>query len=151
VARRPPRGFKSWSSYNARRVERGRRLGLSRAQALGHPAKDERAASEIFSETRWVATFPSYNKKGEPALVTIETDFRAFSRARRFNALGKALREARITPEEYRRRARRYQPIGGYQPLADPRAVLALYVTSTTDEWIFESGRQRPRRTRSSR
>jgi hypothetical protein len=86
-----------------------------------------------------------------PRLVTVRVDYRTAQRAGRFNALGRTLREARITPEEYVRRARRYQPIGGYQPLADPSAVLALYVASTTDEWIFESGRQRPRRTRRSK
>jgi hypothetical protein len=88
---------------------------------------------------------------GEAHLITIDTDLHTAQRAGRFNALGRALREARIAPEEYRRRARRYKPIGGYQPLDDPRAVLALYVTSTSDEWVFESGRQRPRRTRISR
>jgi hypothetical protein len=148
VARRPPRGFRSWSTYNRWRVERGERLGLSRTQALGHPRQEERAASEVLSEHRWVVTFPADHP---PRLVTIDTDLHTAKRAGRFNALGRALREARITPEDYRRRARRYKPIAGFEPLSDPRALIAVTVASTRDEWVFESGRQRPRRPRSSR
>jgi hypothetical protein len=147
VARRPPRGSQSWSSYNRWRVERGERLGLSRSQALGHPREGERAAHEVLSEHRWIVTFPAENP---PRLVTIDTDLHTAQRAGRLNALGRALREARITPEDYRRRARRYKPIAGFEPLSDPRALIALSVTSTRDEWLFESGRQRPRRRRIS-
>ncbi len=147
MARRPPRGFRSWSAYNSWRAERGERLGLSRSQALGHPRQGERAASEVFSEERWVVTFPAGDP---PRLVTIETDLRTAQRANRFNRLGRMFREARITSEEYRRRARRLQPIAGFTPLADPRAFIALTVASSLEEWVFESGRQRPRRTRRS-
>jgi hypothetical protein len=145
VARRPPRGFKSWSSYNRWRVERGEQLGLSRSQALGHPREGEPTAHDVLSEHRWVVTFPA---AGPARLVTIDTDLRTAQRAGRFNALGRALREARITPEDYRRRARRYMPIAGFEPLSNPRALIALFVASTREEWVFESGRQRPRRTR---
>ncbi len=148
MARRPPRGFKSWSSYNRWRVERGEQLGLSRSQALGHPREGERTAHEVLSEHRWIVTFPADNP---PRLVTIDTDLRTAQRAGRFNALGRALREARITSEDYRRRAHRFKPIAGFEPLSDPRALIALSVASTPEEWVFESGRQRPRRTRIAR
>ncbi|MGA8725441.1 MAG: hypothetical protein WB565_10390 [Acidimicrobiales bacterium] len=112
---------------------------------MGHPRQGERAASDLFAEERWVVTFPA----ADPArLVTIETDLRTAQRANRFNRLGREFREARITAEEYQRRARRLQPIAGYRPLADPRSFIALVVSSAPEEWIFESGRQRPRRTR---
>jgi hypothetical protein len=148
VARRPPRGFKSWSAYNRWRVERGEQLGLSRSQALGHPREGESSAQDVLSEHRWVVTFPTDNP---PRLVTIDTDLRTARRAGRLNALGRKLREARITPDDYRRRAQRYKPIAGFEPLSDPRALIALFVASTRDEWVFESGRQRPRRTRIAR
>ena len=148
MARRPPRGFKSWSSYNRWRVERGERLGLSRSQALGHPREGEPAAHDVLSEHHWIVTFPTDDP---PRLVTINTDLHTAQRAGRFNALGRALREARITPEDYRRRVRRFKPIAGFEPLSDPRALIALTVASTREEWIFESGRQRPRRQRISR
>jgi hypothetical protein len=47
MARRPPRGFRSWSAYNRYRVERGAEIGLSKSQALSHPRKGELPPSEV--------------------------------------------------------------------------------------------------------
>jgi hypothetical protein len=47
MARRPPRGFSSWSAYNAYRVRRGVERGLSPTQALGRPRAGEARASLV--------------------------------------------------------------------------------------------------------
>jgi hypothetical protein len=47
MARRPPRGFNSWSSYNKWRVKHGLERGLSSSQALGHPRAGEVKASQL--------------------------------------------------------------------------------------------------------
>jgi len=52
MARRPPRGFGSWSSYNAWRVRRGVERGLTPSQALGRPRAGEVRASEVVRRVR---------------------------------------------------------------------------------------------------
>jgi hypothetical protein len=47
MARRPPRKFDSWSSYNNWRVKHGLERGLSSSQALGHPRAGEVRASQL--------------------------------------------------------------------------------------------------------
>ena len=47
MARRPPRKFDSWSSYNKWRIQHGLERGLSSGQALGHPRAGEVKASEL--------------------------------------------------------------------------------------------------------
>ena len=46
-ARRPPRGYSTWSAYNGYRAKRGRERGLSPAQARGHPGRGEKLASQV--------------------------------------------------------------------------------------------------------
>ena len=50
MARRPPRGYSSWSGYNAFRLRHGVERGLTPAQAFGHPRAGERRASEVERE-----------------------------------------------------------------------------------------------------
>jgi hypothetical protein len=52
MARRPPRGFASWSSYNAWRVRRGIERGLSPSQSMGRPRVGEVRASEVEQRVR---------------------------------------------------------------------------------------------------
>jgi hypothetical protein len=52
MARRPPRGFASWSSYNAFRVRRGLERGLSPSQSIGKPRAGEQRASEVERRVR---------------------------------------------------------------------------------------------------
>jgi hypothetical protein len=52
MARRPPRGFASWSSYNAFRLRRGIERGLSPSQSMGRPRAGEVRASEVERRVR---------------------------------------------------------------------------------------------------
>jgi hypothetical protein len=130
----------------AARILRAERAGLSRAQARGHPKPGEQSISQFRGLHSWTVTFPADDP---PRLVTVQTDYRTAQRVGRYDRTLRLLREARISPNEFRRRARRVQPIGELRVVSDPRVALALTEASTRDEWIFESGRQRPRRSRS--
>lgn len=68
--------------------------------------------------------------------------------------LTRALREERISSEDFRKKVRRMRPIGSMRPLDDPRAVLALIQTTPREDITFEyrglarSRRARPHRVR---
>ena len=47
MARRPPRGFKSWHTYNQWRIRRGIERGLTPSQAIGKPQPGEQPASRV--------------------------------------------------------------------------------------------------------
>ncbi|MHB8671747.1 MAG: hypothetical protein ACYDAD_14505 [Acidimicrobiales bacterium] len=121
---------------------------MTRAQARGHAHSGEAAVSELISRPSWTVTFPAADP---PRLATVELGYRDAQRAGRLDALGRAMREGRLAPKDYERRVRRMRPIAGLKPLADPRVVLALVTVSGRDDWVFESGRSRPRRARRSR
>jgi hypothetical protein len=47
MARQPPRGFKSWHSYNQWRLRHGIERGLTPSQAIGKPKAGEQPASRV--------------------------------------------------------------------------------------------------------
>jgi hypothetical protein len=96
MARRPPRGFKSWSGYNRWREERGAEIGLSRGQALGHPRRGQVPASQYEREFRLVTV-------DGPQVVVTKGTREARVAGRRAHDQGELWR-GRMTPEEFRRR-----------------------------------------------
>ena len=144
--RRPPRGFESWSAYNRWRVRKGVERGLTASQALGHPRPGEARASEVLGRQGWKVTL--FVGSGEVA--TFDTDYRTAQRAGRYMALTRRLVEGRISPAEFKRRAARMRPIGGHRLVSDPRAALALAVTTDDEDLVFESGGQPNRRRRAA-
>jgi hypothetical protein len=129
------------------RVRKARKEGLSRAQARGH-AKNEPSISQLRHRADNLVTVFVANP---PRRVTLEVDYRTAQRAGRYISLADRLRKGRIGPSEFRRRTLRMKPIGDLKLLSDPRAVLALQAISDREDYIFESGRSRPRRSRRSR
>lgn len=131
------------------------RLGLTRTQAEGHPGSGEESVRELFGRPDYEATIyvgTPGDPDNLPRVVTFWTDRPTDVRAGRYMALTRALREERITPEDFRTKVRRMRPIGGMRPLDDPRAVLALIQTTTREDIVFDyRGRARPRRARPSR
>jgi hypothetical protein len=132
-----------------------KKLGLSRSQAAGKPRSGERSARELFSAPDFKATLYTgvVGQVGNgPRTVTFWTDRPTDVRAGRYMALTRALREQRISPDEFHAKVRRMRPIGGFRPLDDPRAVLALIQVTAPSEIVFEyRGRSRARRSRPSR
>jgi hypothetical protein len=116
MARRPPRGFGSWHSYNEWRVRRGIERGLSPEQARGHPKAGERRASEVERDVRLVG----------PTGVQVVTvrGVRELSRAGAADDAVRRLTAGDLTPTVWNRRWAN-KTIGG---VALPRAdrVLAL-------------------------
>ncbi len=136
------------------------RLGLTRHQAEGHPAPGEQSARELFSRPDYKATIyvgTPADPDNLPRVVKFWTDRPTDVRAGRYMQLTRALREERISPEDFRKKVRRMRPIGGMRPLSDPWAVLALIQTTPREDISFEyrglarSRRARPKRSRSGR
>lgn len=136
------------------------RLGLSRTQAEGHPAPGEESARELFSLPDYKAIIyvgTPADPANLPRVVTFWTDRPTDVRAGKYMQLTRALREERTSPDDFRRKVRRMRPLGGMQPLSDPRAVLALIQTTPRKDIVFEyrglarSRRARPKRSRSPR
>ena len=131
------------------------RLGVTRSQAAGKPQSGEPSVRELFSApdfetTIYTGTFDDPSNPPRP--ITFWADRPAQVRGGRYMALTRALREERIEREEFQRRVRRMRPIGGFRPLDDPRAVLALIQVTAPSDIVFEyRGRSRPRRSRPSR
>ncbi len=133
------------------------RLGLTRTQAEGHPGPSEESVREIFGRSDYEATLyvgtPS-DPANLPRAITFWTDRPTQVRAGRFMQLTRALREERISSEDFRKKVRRMRPIGSMRPLDDPRAVLALIQTTPREDITFEyrglarSRRARPHRVR---
>jgi len=131
------------------------RLGLTKSQAEGHPKPSEASVRELFSRSDFEATIYT-GVLGDPdnpaRTVTFWSDRPTQVRAGRYMRLTRDLREERICPTAFGRKVRRMRPIGGFRPLADPRAVLALIETTARVDIVFEyRGRQRPRRARPTR
>lgn len=147
---------KGTTAYKQRTAPaRLKRLGLTSTQAAGKPRRGERSARAVFARPDFKATIytgvPGEPGK-EPRRITFWTDRPNDVRAGRYMQLTRALREQRISPEEFRKRVRRMRPIDGFRPLDDPRAVLALIQTTAPSDIVFEyRGRSRPRRSRPRR
>jgi len=133
--------------YAARR-RRAERLGLSTSQARGHANANELSLRELQGLPAWTVTFPADDP---PRLVTVRTDYRTAQRIGRYDRTLRQLREGRITPDQFTHYARRVKLIGPFKVVSDPRVALALTETATPEDWVFESGRQRPRRARRSK
>jgi|GEM_PF-4767564 hypothetical protein len=125
------------------RVAAERRLAkhpeLSARQALGHEAPGDVPPTISFYAA-------------EPArLVTVEgASRRDARRAGVYMRASRDLVDGRIEPKAFERRFRRWKPIAGRQPLADPHAVVALveHLRAGEEEILFDSGRSRPGRRR---
>jgi hypothetical protein len=96
MARRPPSGFSSWSSYYHYRLRRGADRGLTSAQARGHPRAGEPRASEIERDVVIVG------RSGAQVTTVVGVQQLSLAGAAD-NALGD-LRAGRITPEQWNRR-----------------------------------------------
>ena len=89
MKRRPPKGYATWSEYNRYRVERGVARGLSRSQALGHPAKGEQLASKVEKDVTLLG-------KGGPVVVTL-VGTKARSQAGSFDNDARLLRDGKLS------------------------------------------------------
>ena len=130
------------------RKQRGLASGLSLSQALGHPRADEPSTAELQALPVWTSTFPAQDP---PRLVTIQSDLATAKRVGRYDRKLRDLREGRIGPGDFRRYALRVRPIGELRVVSDPATAVALVEATTPEDWIFESGRNRPRRSRRAR
>jgi hypothetical protein len=72
---------------------------------------------------------------------TIRVGRRDAVRAGRYNAFVRFLREGRMSPDEFRRRASRMRPIAGHRVVSDPAKALALAVLTEPGEYVFDSPR----------
>jgi len=136
---------RNYQRERAQRKKRGQELGLSTSQIRGHPKASEPSVSELQALPVWTVTFPASDP---PRLVTIESDLATAKRVGRYDRKLRALREGRITPGEFRRYAQRVKPVGHMRAVSDPATAIALVEVSTPQDWVFESGRSRPRRSR---
>jgi hypothetical protein len=98
MARRPPHGYRSWSSYNKWRTKHGLERGLSSGQALGHPRAGEVRASELRRQFFEVPT--------REGLADLEVSFREASVVGDYlQATGEVVRHE-VDDEEFRDRWR---------------------------------------------
>ena len=132
----------------AERKKRGLAAGLSPSQARGHPKPDEPSTAELQALPVWTVTFPAQDP---PRLVTIQSDLATAKRVGRYDRKLRDLREGRIGPAAFRRYALRVKPVGDLRVVSDPATAVALVEVATPEDWIFESGRNRPRRSRRAR
>jgi hypothetical protein len=139
---------RNYTKEYAERTKRGLASGLSLSQVRGHPKADEPSTSELQALPVWTVTFPAQDP---PRLVTVQSDLATAKRVGRYDRKLRDLREGRITPGDFRRYAQRVRPVGGMYVVTDPATAVALVEVATTEDWIFESGRNRPRRTRRTR
>jgi hypothetical protein len=150
LARRGTTPFKERTS-----PVRLKKLGLSRSQAAGKPRPNEPSVRKLFSASNFETTIYTGtfgDPSDPPRLITFWADRPTQVRGGRYMALTRALREQRIGADEFRAKVRRMRPIGGFRPLDDPRAVLALIQVTAPSDIVFEyRGRSRPRRSRPSR
>jgi len=128
------------------------KLGLSRSQAEGHAQAGEPSARAVFSAPNFEATIYTGVRGqagNEPRFVTFWTNRPTQVRAGRYMELTRALREERISRQDFQRKVRRMRPIGGMRPVDDPEVVLALMQTTRREDIVFDyRGRSRPRRAR---
>ena len=113
---RPPRGFSSWSRYNAWRVRHGVERGLTPSQARGHPRGGERPASEVQRHVRVIGR--------DGATEVSIRGVAELSRAGRFDRDVGELLAGRLDPRTYNRRWVG-KTVGGVQ-LPDASRVLGL-------------------------
>ena len=96
MARRPPRGYSSWSGYNTFRVRHGVERGLTPAQARGHPRAGERRASEVEREVTVIGP--------NGAQVVTVTGVRDLSRAGAFDRDVREMLAGRMAASKFDRR-----------------------------------------------
>jgi hypothetical protein len=79
-------------------------------------------------------------------VVSAEVSYRDAQRVGRYLQLTRELRENRISPDEFRRRVRRWRAVAGLPFLSDPRRVLALVVMGAADDLDFYTTHAQRRR-----
>ena len=135
--RRKVRAADEGSTVAQQRVSRAAALGLSPTQAVGHPRAGERSARALHGEQNWTVTIFA-----EPRdVVTVQVSRADAVRAGRYNRLVRDLREGRMTPDDFQRRASRMKPIATHRVVSDPKKALALAILTEPDEYVFDSPR----------
>ena len=116
------------------RRQRGERLNVSPAVALGHGRRTgEVGLSELAEfELTVIATRPT-GAYLHHDMGTLE-DTRKAGKA---DALVRQLQEGRITPEQFRRRTERLGPIAGVEPESDAFRALAVARRAQPEDWRF--------------
>jgi hypothetical protein len=127
VARRPPKGFASWSEYYQHRIAQGEARGLTRSQARGHPKQGEIPASRITKSV--MITGPRGTTEVELA------GFRARSRAAVYDNNVQALLQGRMRPSTFDRRWRGKTIDDITLPSANQVIALSLQGFTTFDEF----------------
>ncbi len=123
------------------RLRRGERLGLTSAQAAGHPDEGVASASELLGERIWHAPFFATTPDGGGELVDVPLTYAEAQRAGRYMQRADSLDKGRISPAQFRARAARMGPIAGRQVVSDPAVALALVVTTAPSDLVFDSPR----------
>ena len=145
--RRKQRAAGRGSTFYRERRAKGEQRGLSPFQAAGH-ARDagERSPGRFFSERRSRVT--GFLEPGEA--VSVRVSRREMQRVVAHHHLIDRLDRGEISPAEFRRRVRRWEPFQGRRFVSDPALALTLRMSVRLDDRDFVSARMPGQRGRRS-
>ncbi len=139
VARKARAAARGSTVYRDRIADPVRR-GFTLRQASGHAPEGEVSVSEFRDQRIWHVLFFATRPGGGGELVDVALTFDEAQDAGTYMQMVRALKSHDIEPDEFRQATRR-MTIGGRHVVSDPSVALALSLTISSDDLVFDSPR----------